>query len=322
MRRATPELPITEEHDAPGGLFAQPWWLEAESSGGWGEARVYDGERLAGRLPFIVRRRFGLTLLTQPRLARDLGPWVRDTDGGAKKSGRLAVEKRVMTELIQGLPRFDVFQQSFSPSVGNWLPFYWCGFQATLRYTYRLPELGDLDRLWERLSSDHRRKIRRARDELEVVNEPDLDGMYRLLAGTFERQGLPAPYEREALKRVDAACEQRDARRMFFAVDSQGRVQAALYLVWDSDCAYSLIRAHAPHPPGGSQGLHGALRMLDWEAIRFASTVTGTFDFTGSMIEPIERVLRGFGADQTPYLRVTKVNRWIRPLWSLRNRSG
>ncbi|KZZ15518.1 hypothetical protein A3751_17170 [Oleiphilus sp. HI0080] len=50
-----------------------------------------------------------------------------------------------------------------------------------------------------------------------------------------------------------------------------------------------------------------------WEAIKFASTVTKRFDFEGSMIEPIERFFRGFGAMQKPYFQISHTpNRWLR----------
>jgi hypothetical protein len=42
-----------------------------------------------------------------------------------------------------------------------------------------------------------------------------------------------------------------------------------------------------------------------WEAIKFASTVTESFDFEGSMIEPVERFFRAFGARQTSYHTVS-----------------
>jgi len=44
-----------------------------------------------------------------------------------------------------------------------------------------------------------------------------------------------------------------------------------------------------------------------WHAIQFASTVSTIFDFEGSMIEPVERFFRGFGAVQTPYFSLTHV---------------
>jgi hypothetical protein len=43
-----------------------------------------------------------------------------------------------------------------------------------------------------------------------------------------------------------------------------------------------------------------------WEAVQFAATVTRKFDFEGSMMEPVERFFRAFGARQFPYFHVTK----------------
>ena len=62
-----------------------------------------------------------------------------------KYARRLETEKRLLGELIEMLPPFDVFRQCFSPTLTNWLPFYWAGFQATVRYTYRIEDLSDLD---------------------------------------------------------------------------------------------------------------------------------------------------------------------------------
>ena len=51
----------------------------------------------------------------------------------------------------------------------------------------------------------------------------------------------------------------------------------------------------------------GATSYLTWEAIKFAATVTNTFDFEGSMLEPVERFVRAFGARQKPYFEISKI---------------
>jgi hypothetical protein len=60
----------------------------------------------------------------------------------------------------------------------------------------------------------------------------------------------------------------------------------------------------------------GAGILLAWEAIRYTHEVLKLpiFDFAGSMILPIERVRRQFGALQKPYFRVQK--EWS-PLWKM-----
>lgn len=52
----------------------------------------------------------------------------------------------------------------------------------------------------------------------------------------------------------------------------------------------------------------GANSLCMWEAIKFASTATKAFDFEGSMIEPVERFFRAFGARQKPYFQISKIN--------------
>jgi hypothetical protein len=87
------------------------------------------------RLPWVRRRRLGVTVLTQAPLTRFVGPWIQTGDG--KYETRLGIERELMAELIANLPRFDVYRASFAPAVTNWLPFYWAGFDAMARYTYR-----------------------------------------------------------------------------------------------------------------------------------------------------------------------------------------
>ena len=44
------------------------------------------------------------------------------------------------------------------------------------------------------------------------------------------------------------------------------------------------------------------------KAIKFSSEVTKQFNFEGSMIKPIERFFRAFGAKQIPYFEISKSN--------------
>jgi hypothetical protein len=216
-----------------------------------------------------------------------------------------------MTELIEGLPRFDLFRQNFQHSITNWLPFYWRGFLQTTRYTYRLEDLSDLDGLWSGLAENVRRAVRKAEKALSVREDLGLEEFLRLNALTFSRQGTEAPYSDELVGRLDAACAERDVRKMFFAEDAGGRLHAALYVIWDSDSAYNLMLGSDPDVRGS-----GASSLVMWEAIKFASTVTRAFDFEGSMIESIERSFRSFGGCQAPYFQVSRMSRRMKLLHS------
>ena len=162
--------------------------------------------------------------------------------------------------------------------------------------------ISDQQKLWNSFRENIRREIRKAERRYQLMVRTDLGvhAFLQLNAQTFKRQGHNIPYSKNLVARLDDACVERHARRIFIAEDAQGRAHAGIYLVWDHNSAYYLMG-------GGDPELRtsGATSLCMWEAIKFASSVTKSFDFEGSMIEPIERFFRAFGAEQTPYFAVS-----------------
>jgi hypothetical protein len=295
-------------------IFEQPWWLEAVAPGRWGEAIVRRGDEVFARLPFVMKHRLGMTVLTQPPLTPSLGPWIRETPG--KYAKQLENEKDLMSDLIDELPPFDAFRQSFCPAVTNWLPFYWAGFEATTRYTYRIPDISDLDAVWNDLAANVRRHVRKAEKELALRTDLGVDVLLELNRQIFERQGLPAPYSGQLLRRLDRACAEREANALLFAVDTKDRVQAAAFVVHDGDVSYLLTSGVDTELRGS-----GAQSFLTWAAIRHAAGVSRSFDFAGSMLESVERFNRSFGAHQRPYLFVRRTRSHVKPLLMAQDRA-
>ena len=191
----------------------------------------------------------------------------------------------------------------------NWLPFYWAGFDATVRYTYRLPDLADPDKLWADVGGNVRGRVRRARNNVAIRTDVCLDDVLRINRLLFQRQGLAPPFDDALAHRLDEACRKRDARQIVAAVGPRGRVQSALYPVGDATTTYLLFGG--THPEFRSSGVNS---LVVWEAIRLASGRSHQFDFLGSMIESVERVNRSFGARQTPYFFVSRTRPHARVL--------
>jgi lipid II:glycine glycyltransferase (peptidoglycan interpeptide bridge formation enzyme) len=208
-----------------------------------------------------------------------------------------------MEALIDQLPKYDLFRQNFSPEIKNWLPFYWRGFQQTTRYTYRLSSLADSDVIWDGFQDKIRTDIRKAK-KLGVVAErcSDIDAFLAVNELTFNRQGIGLPYSRSYVKRLFAASQANEAGTIFLARGQDGRVHAGNLLVWNEHCAYYLMGGGDPELRNS-----GATSLAMWQAIQFAATVSRVFDFEGSMIEPVERFFRGFGAVQTPYFSISHI---------------
>jgi len=253
-------------------------------------------------MPYVTKKVFGLTALTMPPLTPRLGPWLYLSEG--TYAHRLAQQKDLLNALIAQLPRFDVFCHHFLPEITNWLPFYWAGFQQTTRYTYRLEDLTDLGAVQAGFHRTTREQIRKAEQFVEVRDDLGIERLFEMNKKTFARQGLLPAHSSEMVGRIDAACEQNDSRRIFFAEDARGNTHAALYLVWDDRCVYSILAGSDPDWRSS-----GAGSLLFWRAIQLASEQGKSFDFEGSMIEPVERHFRNYGAQQVPYFRVWKMSR-------------
>ena len=292
--------PKVAEFLATAPLFFQPWWLEAVSPGAWDYAIARRGEEIAAVLPYTFKLRLGrLRLIEMPRLTPYLGPWLRASN--AKYANRLGEEKDLMTELIDALPPCAAFQQDFHPAITNWLPFHWKGFSETTRCTYLIEDTRDAAEMLAQTRENIRREIKKAQKEVVVSEAANLDEFLPLHRLTFARQGKALPHSEEMLRRVDAACMEHGRRRILIAKGADGRAHAALYLVTDNRTVYYLLG-------GGDPELRtsGATSLVMWEAIRWASAQGKQFDFEGSMVEPIERFFRAFGARQVPYFGIEK----------------
>ena len=286
-------------------IFQQPWWLDAVAPGRWSEATVERDGRVIARLPYVVRGRRRMRVLTMPPLTQTLGPWVERSGASAPRA--LGEENELLAALEAALPSAESFVQQFAPAMLNALPFYWAGYRLELQYTYRLEGIGSEDAVWHGMRGNVRREIRKARRRVEVRDDLPLDRFHSVWAKTFERQGLPVPVSVSRLERLDAACATRGARALLSAHDDADRVHAVAYVVWDANAAFYLLGGADP-----ALRSSGASSLLLWEGITRARAVTDVFDFEGSMLPSIERYFRSFGARQTPYLRVSRATRRAR----------
>ncbi len=283
-------------------LFSQDWWLDAiVGESGWDVVIVESAGLIIGTMPFVTSNRIGHKVSVQPPLTQTLGPWLRRE--GIKPCNWISHEKEVLQSLATKLPRFSHVSHNWHHSQTNWLPFYWAGFKQTTRYTYRIETIENEIAMWSDVQKNIRSDIKKARERyrLQLYDDRGLEEFRSLLDKTFARQGLTTPYSLSLMQRIDEACAQRNCRRIIVACDDQGRAHAGAYLVWDADSTYYLMG-------GGDPALRtsGATSLVLWESIREAVKHSRSFDFEGSMLEPVERFFRAFGARQTPYFQVSR----------------
>jgi len=280
-------------------LFMQPWYLDATCAGGtWDVLVLQKGEAIVAVWPYFLKKKGPWQHVAMPQLTRQMGPYLLP----AYRSVRH--ETGLLEKLISQLPPLAALEQDFNYTVTNWLPFYWQGFRQTTRYSYVL-KINDLKEAWKNIAADYRnQKIPKAAEKVEVQTGGSLLEFQQVHDRSYARQGLPAPVSTAFLQRLDEALANHGQRELFFARDREtGEVHSVAYLVWDAQSAYYLLAGDDPKYRASGAGI-----LLAWETIRYAHEVlkVPTFDFAGSMVRPIERVRRQFGAVQQPYFRIQR----------------
>ncbi|MBF4337854.1 methicillin resistance protein, partial [Vibrio anguillarum] len=212
-------------------IFSQAWWLDAVAGDNWDVCIVEKGEKIQATMPYIIQKKFGLTLLTQPKLTQTLGPWLRSST--AKYSKQLSQQKDFMEALIDQLPKYHYFSQNWHYSNTNWLPFYWKGFEQITRYTYLIDDLSNIDDVWDSSLANIRTDIRKAENKFNLVVKENLPFSDFLLLNrqTFLRQGMQLPYSESFVNQLVSTAKDRNQCRWFIAQDNEGRNHAGVLLV-------------------------------------------------------------------------------------------
>lgn len=288
-------------------IYFNDWYLDSVcGKGKWDVLLYLIDKKIIAVMPYYPSL-LGMGLfgkkLAMPKITPYMGVYfLFDEDINITK--KLSEEKKIMSLLIEALPKHSYFNMRFHESIKNWLPFYWKGFSQTNFYTYVIKDLTNLDLVYSNFRSSVRNKIRKADKLVKVEISEDIEAFYQLNKMTFERQSLSIGYSKDFLIRQDKALKANNARTIFFAKDLDNRLHSALYLTHD------LFSVNI-HLVGENPDLRnsGAGTLLVWEAIKYTRNTLNLnrFNFEGSMIENIEANRRSFGAEQVCYFKISKV---------------
>lgn len=283
-------------------LFSQDWWLDSVcGDDNWDVCLVEKGRKIYASMPYYIHNKRGFRVINQPPLTQTLGPWIRHES--MTESKRLENEKKLLNSLISQIPQVDYFYQHWNHKNTNWLPFYWKNYTQTTRYTYIIPNIDDADKVVSKFDAAKRKNIKKAESIVRIVNNITAKEFFDNHKMTLSLQGSEISYSFELFESIYDGAYERDSGMTIAAYDRDDNLHAALFIIWDSNSAYDLISTIDPRFRSS-----GASSLLIKEAIIILSGKTKAFDFEGSMIEPVERSFRQFGAEQTPYFTISKTN--------------
>jgi len=283
-------------------IFALPKWLDLVCpEKDWQVVVHKKGNKILAALPFIVKKKWGVRLISTPRLTQFAGIFFSNYTG--KYANKLKREKKSITYLMDALPKHHAFFQCFHFSFKNWIPLYWLGFEQTTKYTYVISDLSSTEKIWKDTTENLRSTVRKAEKQLTLRTDLSVEEFYRVMQLTYRRQNLEFPHSLEYIKNIIETSIEGGFGRMQFILDEENKTHAVLFLVWNEYACHYLFGGTDPDLKNSGAG---ALNV--WEAIKFSGTVSKRFDFEGSMVENIERFFRSFGAVQEPYFRIRKFN--------------
>lgn len=281
-------------------LFSTDWWLDSAcGETNWNVLLFFRGEAIEAALPFYVPTN---GVLLMPPHTQTMGIWFNPAFEEDNYGKNLSRKHNICESLIGRLPKHHYFSQGFHYSFTDWLSFYWKGFRQTTRYTYVLHNISDKETLRNNLGKDVKQNIQKAKNKfnLQVRKDVPVEEFMNVYTNVFGRQSLKA-YRPEAMSRLAQTAIARQQGNIWGAYDSENRLHAIAFVVWDNHCAYKIAG-------GGAAELRksGGHALTVWEMLNDLPEHITLFDFEGSMIKGVEHFNREFGAKQMPYFMIEK----------------
>ena len=229
------------KHQLP--IFYHPAWLDIVCGpSNWNLCLVFDpDENFQGSLIYFKKKRLGLNLIKMPVLTSYSGLWL-NYPSNLKQHSIYAFEKKVISELLKQLPKFELFYQQLYPTFINALPFQWAGFKASYVYTYRLaltpPEL-----MYDNLKGSIRTDLKKAAKTIKVQETASFQEFESLLQESYKVKAQALPYDLAILKKLDSLLAKSNQRKILVAKNFTNQIVAGLYLILDTTTAYYFIGA-------------------------------------------------------------------------------
>lgn len=284
-------------------VFLMDWWMDAVCGiEAWDVLLVEKGSKIAGAMPYYLNEHKKSKMILEPPLTQVNGVWIKYPPG-QKYSKKLSYDTEIMGDIIDQLEslKINYYNQNFHYSVTNWLPFYWRGFQQTTRYTYVIDDIQNIEKAYANFYRARKRDIALAADIVTVKCDLSAEEFYDHQKSSLEKQGKKISFSYKLFKSLYDAVYKNNAGKTFYAVDKDYNIHSAIFVVWNKMSAYFLICSIDPDFRWSNTNT-----LLVWEAMKYVSMKTKSFDLEGSMIKNVENYFRTFGAVQIPYFNISK----------------
>ena len=294
-----------KSHDSSINIFHKSWWLDSVcGKQNWDVAIYKKDNEIIAALPFYTKKKFGYKLIIQPPFTQKLGYFF------SKEEYKIFYEKnskeyrKIIFELINQLPNFDYFNQSFFSEVKNWLPFYWNGFDQKTFYSYKIKNIKEKDTM-KIFSSGKLTDLKKAKKKFNVkMNAVSAEEFSNHHKASLRKKRDKPFYTLTTLKKLIDAISKNKSGYILSAEDKDsGEIGALILIVYDKYDSYNLItsisskyRSYAP------------LTLLFYNSIEESKKYSINYDFEGGMDIKIGDSYRHLGGEPITYFNIKKNN--------------
>lgn len=214
-------------------IFHESWWLDIVTDGRHSMVEVTENGQVVARLPYVLRKKMGLSIVDLPPLTHFFGPALKPN---LKPLRRIDITK----ELIGKLPSASGFYFKCHRDVQDLIAFQIEGFRCVVQFTHEIhPQPTDV--LWKNVHVKARRIIRRASECHSISIGKDPGAFTQFYRQCIEKRGETNAFDADIIQRLVQACLKRDRGRIYEARDESGTLMAAIFCVWDNSSSYYLM---------------------------------------------------------------------------------
>ena len=272
-------------------VFHEDWWLDAATGGGYSVVEVQAGNKTVGRLPYLLRSRFGLKGIWTPPVTYFLGPGIEEGEGSP--NNRFLKRMEITRELIAKLPKSSWECIRCHAGIKDMIAFQEQRFRTYVQFTHEIAP-APTELLWQQLRNKTRNVIRRAQEQLVIEHLVDPEEFIRAHKNNLAAEGENDSLDMDACRRLLNSALARKQGRIIAARNAKGEITAANFCAWDNETSYYVLSTRS------RDAGNGATSLLIWEAIQYAVSKGLTFDFAGLGTKGSVLLYSGFGASVSP----------------------
>ena len=322
-------------------IYMQDWYLDAvtDENADWKVVIYEEDDVIYAAFPFQYAKRHGLYYITNPWQCARAGVWIRPKVYKSKLD-ELLHHKKIVDELLQKLPYYDVFRISFHSGFVNWQPFYWQGFSEQIYYSMIIKS--EEKEYLPFISKKRRERINRVKRAImnPLIGEPlmtskcektkastmgggylvnteilSLDEYWSFLEKSYKSKQKELSYSKKQFSALFKELIIHDACNMYSVVNSIGEIVAANIIFKDGVRCYNQFGSQI-------QGIDGDCQsFIAYKAINDALESSRIFDFEGSMIPGVCEFNASYNPVWEPYHVIYKYSKRYQALDAVRKLS-